>query len=138
MSLLAALALVVGIGAPSAPDQLRAGRAAFSELAVRREAEGALSRWYEEDWVTVAPALFPGEVRPFPNDSANAGTVIERQLVRVSPSVWMLEVRVVERDQAARDLAASRQALLVGVRSDPGDSVQIRYRIARPWVQAHQ
>ncbi len=138
LSLLAALALVVGIGAPAAADELRAGRAAFLELTVRRAAEGELARWYEDDWVVVAPTLFPGETHPFPSDSVDARMVIERRLVRVSPTVWMLEVRAVERDLAVRDLAASRQALLVGLRWEAGDSVPARYRIARPWVQAHQ
>lgn len=138
LSLLAGLALVVGIGAPAASAELRAGRMAFTELVVRQAAEGELTRWFEGDWAVAAPAMIPGEGQSFPSDSVDARTVVERRLVRVSPTLWMLQVRAVERDLTARDLAVSHQALLVGLRREAGDSVLTRYRVARPWVQAHQ
>lgn len=138
LSLLAGLAFVVGLGAPAASDELRAGRAAFVELGVRRAAEAELAHWLEGGWVTAALELLPGESQPFPSDSDDVRTLVERRLVRVSQTVWMLEVRAVRRDLAARDLAASSQALLVGLRQEVGDSVLTPYLIARPWVRAHQ
>ena len=138
LSLLAGLALLVGVGAPAAADEFRAGRAAFVELTVRRAAEGELAGWFQGQWTAAALALLPGEAQSFPSESVHVRTLVERRLLRVSPTVWMLEVRAVQRDLAARDLAASSRALLVGLRQEAGDSVLTPYPIARPWVQAHQ